>query len=36
MSEREVMLDRLTRREFREALEEGKFPLAIIPTGSNG
>lgn len=31
---REVMLQNYTRREFREALEEGKFNAAIIPTGS--
>lgn len=30
----EVMLQKYTRREFREALEEGKFRTAIIPTGS--
>ena len=35
MPDQEVMLGKLTRREFREALEVGKFPAAIIPTGSN-
>lgn len=35
MSDQEVMLARLTRREFREAMEAGKFQAAIIPTGSN-
>lgn len=34
MSEREVMLNKLTRREFREALAAGKFKAAIIPVGS--
>ncbi len=34
MTEREVMLNKLTRREFREALAAGKFKAAIIPTGS--
>ena len=35
MPDQKVMLDQLTRREFREALEEGQFQAAIIPTGSN-
>lgn len=35
MTDREVMLAKLTRREFRQALEQGKFQAAIIPTGSN-
>ena len=30
----EVMLQNHTRREFREAVQEGKFKTAIIPTGS--
>jgi creatinine amidohydrolase len=34
MNEREVMLNKLTRREFRQALAEGKFKTVIIPTGS--
>ena len=34
MSPPEVNLQKLTRREFREALAEGKFKAAIIPTGS--
>ncbi|MCS6860823.1 MAG: creatininase family protein [Abditibacteriales bacterium] len=34
MPEREVMLNKLTRREFREALAAGKFKAAIIPVGS--
>ncbi|MDH4266973.1 MAG: creatininase family protein [Deltaproteobacteria bacterium] len=35
MPQQEVMLAKLTRREFREAMETGKFQTAIIPTGSN-
>ena len=35
MPDQEIMLAKLTRREFREALEAGKFHTAIIPTGSN-
>jgi creatinine amidohydrolase len=35
MAEREVMMDRMTRREFREGLENGNFQTAIIPTGAN-
>lgn len=31
----EVRLAKFTRREFRDALDEGKFRAAIIPTGSN-
>lgn len=34
MSKQEVMLNKLTRREFREALSEAKYQTAIIPTGS--
>ena len=34
MAEREVLLGRLTRREFREALERGWFQMAIVATGS--
>jgi creatinine amidohydrolase len=30
----EIRLGKLTRREFREALERGEFGTAIIPTGS--
>jgi creatinine amidohydrolase len=35
MIDREVLLAKLTRREFREAMDSGKFQTAIIPTGSN-
>ena len=35
MSNRQVMLGKLTRREFREAIERGEFQTAIIPVGSN-
>ena len=35
MADREVMMDRLTRREFREGIEAGYFQTAIIPTGAN-
>ena len=31
----QVLLAKLTRREFREALERGEFQTAIIPVGSN-
>lgn len=31
---KEVRLERMTRREFREALQAGKIKAAIIPTGS--
>ena len=31
----EVRLAKLTRGEFRQALDEGKFRAAIVPTGSN-
>lgn len=34
MAEREVMLGRMTRREFREALAAGSFRTAIVATGS--
>jgi len=35
MSNSEVMLAKLTRREFREGLAEGKYETGIIPVGSN-
>jgi len=35
MAEKEVMMDRLTRREFREGLAAGNFQSAIIPTGAH-
>ncbi len=35
MSAAEIMLARLTRREFREALQAGKFQTAILATASN-
>lgn len=34
MAEHEVDLHKLARREFRQALEEGRFKTAVIPTGS--
>lgn len=34
MSTGEVMLERMTRKEAREALQNGRFQVAIIPTGS--
>lgn len=34
MQDRHVFIGDLTRREFREALADGKFQTAIIPTGS--
>jgi creatinine amidohydrolase len=34
MADPEVMLDKMTRREFREAIEAGRFETAIIPTGA--
>ena len=34
MAVQEVRLENLTRREFREALEQEKYRAAIIPTGS--
>ena len=34
MSENEVRIENLTRREFREALGRGEFEAGIIPTGS--
>ena len=34
MQEQHVFIGDLTRREFREALAEGRFRTAIIPTGS--
>ena len=35
MPNQEVAVAKFTRREFREALDAGKFGTAIIPTGSN-
>ena len=35
MVEREVMMDRMTRKEFREGLERGDFRTVIVPTGAN-
>jgi creatinine amidohydrolase len=35
MPQQEVMLSKLTRREFREGMESGKFKTAIICVGSN-
>ena len=35
MGDPEVMLAKLTRREFRQAIETGRFTTAIIVTGSN-
>ena len=34
MPEKEVRLGKLTRREFREAIDAGKFQACIIPTGA--
>jgi len=34
MNQKEVMLDRLTRKEVRESLETGRIKAAIIPVGS--
>jgi creatinine amidohydrolase len=34
MAEREVMLGKLTRREVREALADGRIQAAIVPVGS--
>lgn len=34
MPENEVQLGKLTRREFREAVESGKFHACIMPTGA--
>jgi creatinine amidohydrolase len=34
VADREVMLGRMTRREFREALADGSFRTAIVATGS--
>ncbi len=34
MPDQEVMLAKYTRREFREAMEAGRFQAALIPTGS--
>ena len=31
----QVLLAKLTRREFREALARGEFQTAIVPVGSN-
>ena len=35
MADQEVMIARMTRREFREGIEAGQFRTALIPTGSN-
>ncbi len=35
MNSKEVMLDRFTRREFREAMQSGNFHTAIVATASN-
>ena len=35
MAAQEVMIARMTRREFREGIEAGQFRTALIPTGSN-
>ena len=35
MAEREVMMDRMTRREFRDGIEGGDFQTVIVPTGAN-
>lgn len=35
MTEREVLLAKMTRREFREAIDAGKIKAAVIPAGSN-
>ena len=35
MAEKMVMVSDHTRREFREAMAEGRFKAAIVPTGSN-
>ncbi len=35
MAEREVLLAKMTRREFREAMDAGKIKAAVIPVGSN-
>jgi len=34
MTKKEVMLERMTRREAREAIESGRIKAAVIPTGS--
>jgi len=34
MSKQEVMVNKLTRREVREAMEAGQFQAAIVPTGA--
>ncbi len=34
MAKKEVMMDRMTRREFREGIARGDFQSAIIPTGA--
>ena len=34
MSTSEIRLERLTRREFRQALDDGHFQVAILATGS--
>jgi creatinine amidohydrolase len=35
MAEQEVLLAKMTRREFREAMDAGKIKAAVIPVGSN-
>lgn len=35
MTDRDVILAKQTRREFREAIAEGKFRTAIVPVGSH-
>ncbi len=34
MSNNEIRLERLTRREFREAVNDGRFQVAVLATGS--
>ena len=34
MAEKEVRIEKLTRREFREALGRGEYQTAIVPTGA--
>jgi len=35
MAEEEVLMAKMTRREFREAMDAGKIKAAIVPVGSN-
>ncbi len=35
MVEREVLLAKMTRREFKDAMDAGKINAAVIPAGSN-